>query len=663
MKKVNIKLLITIFVLCKFNLLIAQNAFNDALTIRKEVTPSGLIDFTDNFSISILFTYLPPDEKNRFEAIVDNNIKRDSIVKYYRRTNPFIKISGSVQDAPPFVPSTASFLPSSIGNLDVTNIADGFAKFIVERTKQELQAAFFDKFRKEIKDDKFKDLQTLFPATFKLLEQLPEKIISYEKYINSLRDAFGKDLDGIIPHIEEVIKTGNLARFFNNHKELKSVSLTGLYFANALIKQGKHIGKAIEDFNPASTDYDFSNTDVNFIKTNALLFVKEVSASLKKANTSNNEYYVTFDSIQTMIEDPVTLDLYLGLLSQKLINLQISNANDKTYGRLMFDLKADADVLKNFISSINSNISLVQTNLSNLKEKPRAERTLDDFTTVFNSATGLIESFKNNDFIDKIKTIIPAAATDIETFWKKYEDIKETVGAAISLYGNVKQKHYCLALSDVKNLYELRYPGNQASHDSITKYVQGVGKFLIDKGTMICGVAQAKTSQEVYEAIDKVAMPVGSYRVKRFSVSNIAVQSYCGLFIGSEKKVEGEGRTSSFGMTAPIGLSFSLGGKNQNNSLSLFASIVDLGAITAFRFQNDTAKTLQKIQLKDIISPGLFISYGLGKCPLNINFGYQITPYLSFVSADENTFQSSFGRWSLSFVVDIPIFNLYTKSR
>ncbi|MFX8731580.1 hypothetical protein ABTM48_20530, partial [Acinetobacter baumannii] len=57
--------------------------------------------------------------------------------------------------------SYPSGLLSSIGGLDVTNIADGLAKFLVKRTKQELTIAFFSKFDSLIA--KYPDLQTVFP--------------------------------------------------------------------------------------------------------------------------------------------------------------------------------------------------------------------------------------------------------------------------------------------------------------------------------------------------------------------------------------------------------------------------------------------------------------------------------------------------------------------
>jgi len=53
---------------------------------------------------------------------------------------------------------------SSIGGLDVTNIADGLAKFLVKRTKQELTMAFFQNLK--ISLITIKILQHYFPNFF-----------------------------------------------------------------------------------------------------------------------------------------------------------------------------------------------------------------------------------------------------------------------------------------------------------------------------------------------------------------------------------------------------------------------------------------------------------------------------------------------------------------
>ena len=189
-----------------------------------------------------------------------------------------------------------------------------------------------------------------------------------------------------------------------------------------------------------------------------------------------------------------------------------------------------------------------------------------------------------------------------------------------------------------------------------------VGSLILKYGGLASTIVKAETSDDVESAIDAVALPAGSSRIKRETHFNVALNAYCGLFAGRDKiNIKSSSQDYSYGVTAPIGISASWGIKH--NSLSVFVSIVDLGAITAFRFVNDTAKTISKIQLKDIISPGLFISWGIPKCPISVNAGYQITPSLEAIDAKGNTLQSSLSRLSIGVCVDIPVLNFYTKPK
>src|SRR5204863_2622585 len=92
---------------------------------------------------------------------------------------------------------------SSIGGLDVTNIADGLAKFLVKRTKEELSIAFFDRFKKII--DSAKDLKTLFPQTASLLDVIGDEVYNYQNYIQNLREAFKEDIEALDKNLPGII--------------------------------------------------------------------------------------------------------------------------------------------------------------------------------------------------------------------------------------------------------------------------------------------------------------------------------------------------------------------------------------------------------------------------------------------------------------------------
>ena len=60
---------------------------------------------------------------------------------------------------------TSQIIPKIEGLQDVTSFVDGFAKFLVKRTKEELSIAFFNHFVSEIEKPENKDFRQLFPST------------------------------------------------------------------------------------------------------------------------------------------------------------------------------------------------------------------------------------------------------------------------------------------------------------------------------------------------------------------------------------------------------------------------------------------------------------------------------------------------------------------
>ena len=193
-------------------------------------------------------------------------------------------------------------------------------------------------------------------------------------------------------------------------------------------------------------------------------------------------------------------------------------------------------------------------------------------------------------------------------------------------------------------------------------------------------IAQSQNSDDVEAAIEAVALPSGSSRVKRETPFNVSLNAYTGLYYGNEQidGVDNKGHAfNSYGVSAPIGFSISRGhsflflgtgkdGWKKNKygwATSLFLSVVDIGALASFRFTNDSTKSVPNIQLKDIISPGVFLSIGIPKSPLSFNCGYQIGPLLREVTQTKNAYSQNYTRFSISLCVDIPLLNFYTKSK
>lgn len=183
-------------------------------------------------------------------------------------------------------------------------------------------------------------------------------------------------------------------------------------------------------------------------------------------------------------------------------------------------------------------------------------------------------------------------------------------------------------------------------------------------------MAAAEDAEDVEKAIEAFALPAGSYTIKRTALFNFSVNSYPGIMPGGERSWKNESTETksisnafTVGFTAPVGLSASRG-LLKGNSIGVFIPIIDIGAVTRLRLDNNSATSaLPEFKLKNFFSPGLFFHYGFRNTPLAINVGGQFGPEVKRIKVNEEpTFFESV-RFGAALVIDIPLFNLYTKPR
>lgn len=212
--------------------------------------------------------------------------------------------------------------------------------------------------------------------------------------------------------------------------------------------------------------------------------------------------------------------------------------------------------------------------------------------------------------------------------------------------------------------------------------------------TFIAAVAKSNGSDDVKKAINAIALPVGSYSIKRRTYANISLNAYPGLTGGFEL-VQNNNFSEwapNFGFTAPIGIGINwayrskikerryLNNVNYRNRVkkaevgvddrifnghsgSFFFSFVDLGALVLFRLNDSNEPLPEDVGLKQIFSPGVAYVHGLPRVPVSIMIGGQMTPDLRKVGDGQNTESANSFRFNLSLVVDLPIANFYTRRR
>lgn len=555
---------------------------------------------------------------------------------------------------------------SSIGSLDVTNIAYGITDFLIDRTKVELNITFFNRFKEEMQDKRYSDLRSLFPETAKVLEAIGEQIYYYNNYLQTLRSAFHTDLRRLPYNIEAWLKD-NRSTFIANStisNDLYSLLCTAVH-ASTLIIENQHPGKILDEISGNLNNVTFDETNYKNLKA-VLKLTSLVSESFRDKDQTENHYWVNAE-LYKKLKDIPTLKIYLGLLYQY-INA-VDNNKDATFDgganpiKLSVILKNNAGRINNlqkFITGLTSEVENIQRNLSafvevsaNIKKnltmtgKERAKLMFNAYIDVFSALTNLIKRMPDN--LNKFNaTQLSNILTDEQI--RKIKEVTEIIENAQKAAVYAVNSQYAGAISQVFLLLK-----NFKSEDK-DKWQK-----LLTYGTFMSNLTEAESPEAVTSAIEAVAAPPGSYSIKRRVPFSIALNGYLGVFGGSELiSVNKESKWAfSPAITAPIGISINYNSDDRWDCFpNIFVSVIDLGFIASFRFNGsaDSVSTVPKVQLYQIVSPGIFLEWGTGESsPITIGLGYQMGPQIRENESDTQILGDIYHRFGLSVKVDIPI--------
>ena len=657
------------------------NIYYDAITLSETKDPFLILKILNEHKID--------DTDNPYFKKIYNKSVQDTIGK-----SKLIEVQGGQKES--------SLALSSIGSLDVTQIADGLAKFLVSRTKEELNVAFFSHLKTVLEDSTYADFKVLFPSTYELLDAIGDEIYNYNRYLINLREAFIADLKVLDSSFPGIIN--NHQTFFNENFEY-AVALNSASYISTSLRNKMHPGEIIatyplSDYLVQKDSSDYFNKNVSGAVQTLQLF----SESLRDTSQSSSIYWVSFDQVKKLANNKDAFYYYLGLVYQKAATdfngIQYKGSSLTTKLNILADEdNYDANYLayREYLIGFSRKTDALSTIITNY-EKPKNDSTaVEAYALYLKTTIDLVSHVAQLKKLPYVKELIP---TYNETEFKKYLRVGEK-SADIAI--DVNRKNYASAVNNSVVVYNLvrsmpvkdsldilRNTANRSvkqnkdlerlKSDSINSksFVSELAKY----GAFMASVASAKTSDEVQLAIEAAALPTGSSRIKRESAFNVSLNAYLGLYTGIEDilntKFDYSGFT--FGLSAPIGVAISAGKRkflgmphNQYGhwSHSLFISVIDIGAVAAFRFENDSVASVPTIQLKDIVSPGLFYSIGIPKSPISVNLGAQLGPNLRKVYIEDeenpgefiNSYQDNlYIRYSVSVLVDIPIINFHTKS-
>ena len=639
----------------------SQIAFHDAKDIRKNYVDAkpkdtGFNFKTDDLSISTLATYLKsylsPEILKNFQ-----DINETQIFTLYKN-NPFIgaQVSLLIGGSSTKTAGVLSKSLNSLGSLNVTNLADGIAQFLIKRGKEELNAAFFNRMKRFL--DEHIECKTLFPSTTGFFQ----KIESYRfaEFIQSLREAFHEDLSNMLMGLNQLIDLPKYQDILKNQPEVRVVIRSS--------KIVSELSQADEGIYPDSLIHKLSLLNewnqIHPNLANSWKLLDEISQSVREKfeneaaipdsqkikNARQRRWIKLSDFHDNLLRDPITLKIYLGLLYQKVEGLVFTfDKKDTTVQAFMKDNQNNLFVISNLVENFVLLANDVDRTIKDITDKLQ-ESTLsnNDYYTYIKKAINITEyGFK------VANTIKPGIAND------RYITMARN---ANELYESIYTKNYNNAIMNIYQILEEIFDSTNLNESRTIAKILKYGNFM-------ASVVRAESPAEVQNAIEAAALPVGSSSIKKNTVFNISLNGYLGYYTGKNPDNKINGWNPNNGITAPVGVAFNKGLgqlKNTNiGSISAYFTLINVGAIVGYRLNNDSTAIEQKILLENIFSPAGYLVYGFpGHFPISIGYGTQRGPRLYKVE-NGNIALAEKSRWRSNWflAVDIPFVNFWTINK
>jgi hypothetical protein len=463
-----------------------------------------------------------------------------------------------------------------------------------------------------------------------------------------LREAFQKDLQNVLVKLEPLL-SAKKDELYEDDKD-DPVAKKIEYFESALLlinnlRQGVHPAEAIGKLEFQS--YHQENSELQNVQEAIKLF-NIFSNSL--LSSSPDRYWVKSSELESLL-DTSTFKIYLGLLYQLHGDQVIFKKKFSTY---LDEVASDVtliDKYENYVKRLIIDGDKISITIQNITQKKKNGETVETYKELFQTTLSFLINFKETDQLN-----LGVNLDGMTIVW-------EVLGLLNEVYVDINERRYNALILDLTNLLsELLESDDFKWKDDLVKY-----------GTFVANVAQADNSEDVQAAIEAIALPVGSATIKRRSKFNLALNAYVGISPAMEYNGDTKDTKFSFGINAPVGIAASWdlqgkknedGKKKEHGSFSLFVPLIDIGAVTNFRFGDDMTEELPEIKLQNIFAPGLYLVHGWANLPISWGIGGQLGPQLREVNATDLTLDSGPSFSLRAFVaVDIPLLNFYTKSR
>ena len=523
------------------------------------------------------------------------------------------------------------FSVSNASGINVTSIADGFAKFIASQFKKELTISFFNKITEKINDPDTRDLQVLFKNTKEQLNLIGDRFTHYQAYLASLRQTMEYDCHQIPDRLKIILEDPNsqISNALSSNPDFQYVLDNILTFGLEL-RDSVHIGKALANLK-LGKNVGQGLADKNL--KGSFQTIQLLSESLRNINSGpKDSYWISPLQMESIVKDTSLLHLYLGLIAETSRKDSITLESGSLFKILN---RKKSNEARQLVESMISTIQSVEEIIASAKIG--VQKSSKDIVALqyFDAANNLINSSKH---------LAPLLPPNDAVKLKRFNTLASNINDMTRSFVTQKYSMGILYLSRV--LSEI---------DSSSQALKKINTVITNQGLFIAQMAESQSSDDVAAILENFAAPIGTWRDKRVAKWNVALDSYIGPAV---YKINDEKARIAF--STPVGASVTI----PFNHVTFFVSIVDLGPLTSFRLVNDTSE-IANLFLKEILSPGIFASINFGdNYPVTLNAGYQQFPLLSKVGEVENKVSvSRKGGFSGSIVVNIPLFTLYNQRK
>ncbi len=494
-------------------------------------------------------------------------------------------------------------------------IIDATAQYLVQRAQQEITLSFFDKFKDKINDIEI--LKEIFPNLSLLLTsqdyfQIPSM---GETWIRAVQEDLNSMPNNIYHYISSIdnFKDERNKELYNTFKIVLAIY--------KLHRQAKHPAEIFPILLLELAKQKDSPVYEN------LYILNVMTQSLR--STDAGKVWISINELMELNKEEKAI--FINLIYNDIIKQYNNNQHLLTKFEDIEDIFTE--VLK-----IASLLNIIQEDLRSLQEENGK-----NINTIYMRYLGNVYKIINDSF-----NFYCHLNDNVSSFCLKYgEHIKPILDNSVKMANAFLAKEYAAGfLYVIHTLKQLDLNVvDSKSYRSIATY----GNFLVD-------IVTADSTTQMKDIIAKYSMPNGSYTIKRKSPFSIDLNAYPGLYFAQERSDLAP--SFAYGITAPIGFSFTWGG--DSGSFSIFIPIVDIGAPFSYRWLNDSAEGLpEDIKISQILSLGAHATWGFKGSPFSLMVGVQHTPQLRAIEDGVNKInENKIYRIGITLAVDIPMFNL-----